>query len=140
LENVLGEEKSISGLIESLKKLLKIAREEGLELGNDARVLSNNLDNQNITLLESSIENLNNLSDEKTVRSVIRISSIAEQRNAIENIIIGGEAVINAINDALNINMRRLKDEVGPGLTKSENKISSSLVKISGILTTISQL
>ena len=91
-------------------------------------------------MLENSIENLNNLSKEKTVRSVIRIASIAEQRNAIKQIIQLGEAAIEAINVALNINMKRLKDEVGPGLTKSENKISSSLVKISEILAKISQL
>ena len=91
-------------------------------------------------MIKSSIENLNKLSEEKTVGSIIRIASIAELRNAIKDIILGGEVAIDAIKNALNINMKRLKDEVGPGLTESENKISSSLVKISEILAKISQL
>ena len=86
----LGEEKSIKKLFKSLEKLYKLVIGHDLDTDDDdqARGLLENLNEMDTQLFQGSIDHLEHLPVENSMHSMIRIASIATQREEITKIII----------------------------------------------------
>jgi hypothetical protein len=121
---------SISVLVVSLKAAIDDVVNQGINAGASRGRLEEILNSINPVNLDRTLNHVRALKDANTADSLIRLSSIGESREAIDNLLTCADTFLQTSDAATSNERSRLEQQSSAGLRESELRIESSLEKL----------